>query len=231
MAKITLSDLTTDVGSAAVHNSNNDAISAAFENTLSRDGTLPNEMEANLDMNDNCILNVGCIGMGDNGEATGGSIYNVTEIVFDDDTIFNSSTVFFTPSYENFTAFYNTTEGTQFYEETVIDVINNNVEEITWGVNNVTSATYEFVSTDRNKLVTFNNGGSGTAVTIPQGTFGIGTRIDVASLETGAVTFAGAVGVTVNGNPGLALRSQYCGGTLVCIDTDTWLLMGDLTNA
>lgn len=37
---------------------NYDKIEAAVENTLSRDGTGPNQMEADLDMNDNDILNV-----------------------------------------------------------------------------------------------------------------------------------------------------------------------------
>jgi hypothetical protein len=39
-------------------NSNLDAIEAALENTLSRDGTSPNQMEAQLDMNDNRITNL-----------------------------------------------------------------------------------------------------------------------------------------------------------------------------
>lgn len=38
-------------------NNNNDAIEAAIENTLSRDGTTPNHMLADLDMNSNRILN------------------------------------------------------------------------------------------------------------------------------------------------------------------------------
>jgi hypothetical protein len=224
MAKLTLNDIASGYGSTTKHNANNDLIEAAVENTLSRDGTTPNEMEANLDMNDFCILNVGCIGMGTGGT---GSITNVTNITFVDDTVINSSTIF-TPSYTSFQNFYETTEGNQFFTEVFQDVTN----LVTWGVNNVTSATYELVATDLNKLVTFNNGGSGTTVTVPQGsTFAIGSRVDVSSLETGPVTFAGAVGVTLNGNPGLTLRAQYCGGTLVKYDTDKWLLMGDLTNA
>lgn len=39
-------------------NQNSDKIEAAIENTLSRDGTTPNQMEADLDMNHNDILNV-----------------------------------------------------------------------------------------------------------------------------------------------------------------------------
>lgn len=36
-----------------------DKIEAAFENTLSRDGSTPNQMDANIDLNDNQIINTG----------------------------------------------------------------------------------------------------------------------------------------------------------------------------
>lgn len=60
MAKITLSDPENFSSASAVSTitANNDAIETAFENTLSRDGTSPNQMEANLDMNSHRILNL-----------------------------------------------------------------------------------------------------------------------------------------------------------------------------
>lgn len=60
MAKLTLTDLGTTLANTAatVINTNDDRIEAAFENTLSRDGTGPNQMEADLDINNNDILNV-----------------------------------------------------------------------------------------------------------------------------------------------------------------------------
>lgn len=57
MAKVTLVD---DPHYSALNN-NNDTIEAAFENTLSRDGTGPNEMLASIDMNGNSIFNVGTV--------------------------------------------------------------------------------------------------------------------------------------------------------------------------
>ena len=39
-------------------NQNNDTLEAAFQNTISRDGSTPNQMNADLDMNGNDILNV-----------------------------------------------------------------------------------------------------------------------------------------------------------------------------
>lgn len=60
MSKINLSDLTTleNQGSAiAAINNNNATIETAFDNTVSRDGTAPNMMLADLDMNGHTILN------------------------------------------------------------------------------------------------------------------------------------------------------------------------------
>lgn len=62
MAKLTLTDLGNfNSTGLSVLNANWDLIVAALENTLSRDGTTPNTMSADLDLNDNDILNVGAI--------------------------------------------------------------------------------------------------------------------------------------------------------------------------
>jgi hypothetical protein len=61
MTKITLNnvaDLTNPTTAATVINANSAAIVTAIENTLSRDGTAPNQMSANLDMNSNRIINL-----------------------------------------------------------------------------------------------------------------------------------------------------------------------------
>ena len=61
MAKIVLSDLVNlnnPVSAVNTINANSAAIEAAFENTLSRDGTQPNTMLADLDMNSHRILNI-----------------------------------------------------------------------------------------------------------------------------------------------------------------------------
>lgn len=57
MAKLTLNAIGSRYGSIDALNDNSDLIEAALENTLSRDGTGPNNMEANLDMDSNSILN------------------------------------------------------------------------------------------------------------------------------------------------------------------------------
>lgn len=61
MAKITLDpvvNLQNEDTAANTINNNSDLIESAFENTLSRDGTAPNQMGSNLDMNSFKILNL-----------------------------------------------------------------------------------------------------------------------------------------------------------------------------
>lgn len=58
MAKLTLNDIAAGYASVTKINDNNTAIETAFENTLSRDGTSPNSMNAELDMNSNKITNL-----------------------------------------------------------------------------------------------------------------------------------------------------------------------------
>lgn len=59
--KLTLNNVSTftvDNTAVGVVNANSAAIVAAIDNTLSRDGTSPNQMGANLDMNSNRIINL-----------------------------------------------------------------------------------------------------------------------------------------------------------------------------
>lgn len=59
MAKLSLATITTGYAAVAALNSNFDAIETAVENTLSRDGSTPNQMLADLDLNGFSILNQG----------------------------------------------------------------------------------------------------------------------------------------------------------------------------
>jgi hypothetical protein len=86
------------------------------------------------------------------------------------------------------------------------------------------------VLSDLAKLIVVNS--SSTAnITVPADNtvnFDIGDRIDVVTVNTGSVSFVANSGVTVNGTPGLNLRTQYSGATLVKLATNTWVVMGDL---
>ena len=59
MAKLTLTPLVSAYQAVPVLNANNDLVEAAIENTISRDGTGPNQMNAVFDMNSNRIINLG----------------------------------------------------------------------------------------------------------------------------------------------------------------------------
>lgn len=61
MSKVTLANVATfqnDSSAVATVNANSAAISTAMDNTLSRDGTSPNQMNAPIDMNGNSVLNL-----------------------------------------------------------------------------------------------------------------------------------------------------------------------------
>lgn len=61
MSKLTLSNLANlqnEATAVSTINGNNATLTTAFDNTLSRDGSIPNQMMNNLDMNDNQIINL-----------------------------------------------------------------------------------------------------------------------------------------------------------------------------
>lgn len=58
MAKITLTDIAAGYALISTINANNALIEAALENMLSRDGTTPNTMSADLDMNSQKVTNL-----------------------------------------------------------------------------------------------------------------------------------------------------------------------------
>jgi hypothetical protein len=70
-----------------------------------------------------------------------------------------------------------------------------------------------------------------SAITVTVGTslgFTAGQSLDLLSLNTGQVTVS-AGGATLNGTPGLKLRTQYSSATLFCVGTNSFVLIGDLS--
>jgi hypothetical protein len=60
--------------------------------------------------------------------------------------------------------------------------------------------------------------------------FPVGTRIDLLQTGAGQVSVTGPTGpVTVRATPGVKLRAQYSGATIVKLSTNIWSLVGDLT--
>jgi hypothetical protein len=85
--------------------------------------------------------------------------------------------------------------------------------------------------TERDNLLEMSSG-SAMTLTIPTDetlNFPIGTSLDILQTSTGQVTFAGAVGVTVNATPGLKLRTTWSSATLFKRAANTWVVFGDLT--
>ena len=93
-------------------------------------------------------------------------------------------------------------------------------------------ASYTIDLGDVGKTITLDSS-SDTTVTIPPNSstpFPLGSRLDVVRLGTGAVTFAQGSGVTINSkNTNKKIASRYSGATIFKVDTNTWVLIGDLT--
>lgn len=86
MAKLTITDIASGYASTTALNTAFTAIEAALENTLSRDGTSPNQMGANLDMNGFSILNQKASSGNENfvwmGTWVSGTTYAVNNLVY-----------------------------------------------------------------------------------------------------------------------------------------------------
>jgi uncharacterized membrane protein len=118
MAKLTLNTIGSRYGSIDALNDNSDLVEAAFENTLSRDGTGPNNMESDLDMDSNNIINL-ADGVNNtdavtvkqlNGALQGvatGNIVKLREIATatTGQTIFNLSGLTYTPASNNLSVY------------------------------------------------------------------------------------------------------------------------------
>jgi hypothetical protein len=98
-------------------------------------------------------------------------------------------------------------------------------------LNAQTGTTYTLVASDAGDLVTLSNA-SAITLTVPTNAsvpFTIGTQITITQANSGQVTIAGAVGVTVNSADGdLKLRTQWSAATLIKIATNSWILIGDI---
>jgi hypothetical protein len=125
----------------------------------------------------------------------------------------------------SFTGTNTFTQPQTFTDITVNGPVRSNIE-----INNQTGTTYTTVLNDRSKLVMLDNA-SAVTVTIPTNTsvgYAIGTKIDLLARGAGQVTIAGDSGVTVNTAQTLKLRAQWSAASLIKLDTNEWVLVGDL---
>lgn len=94
-----------------------------------------------------------------------------------------------------------------------------------------TSTSNSLVLSDDGKLVKVNNSSANT-IEIPLSAsvaFPLGTEITIMQTGTGQTTVTAAVGVTVNSSNGLKLRAQWSSATLLKIDTNIWVVVGDMS--
>lgn len=99
-------------------------------------------------------------------------------------------------------------------------------------LNAQTGTTYTLVLTDAHKVVTLSNA-SAITLTVPPNSsvaFEIGDQVNLLQLGAGQVTVAAGAGVTLRAQGSkVKLNGQYAIGTLVKIDTDEWVLVGNTT--
>lgn len=90
--------------------------------------------------------------------------------------------------------------------------------------------TYGVVLADAGKLVTCNKATAFTVTLPANGTIPIpvGTCIHFLQLGVGQITIA-ITSDTLNGTPGLKLRTQYSMATAIKIASSTWVLVGDIS--
>jgi hypothetical protein len=96
---------------------------------------------------------------------------------------------------------------------------------------NAQTASYTLVLADKDKMVEMNVA-SANNLTVPPNSsvaYPVGAQINILQTNSGQTTVVAGAGVTVNGTPGLKLRTQWSSATLIKRATDTWVLIGDLS--
>ena len=92
---------------------------------------------------------------------------------------------------------------------------------------NAKTDNYTLIASDAGKLITMDSASNKTII-VPNGIFTVGQQLAIAGLGTGVVTIDSDGTSVIYATPGTLLRTQYSTATLVCIATDTFLLLGDL---
>jgi hypothetical protein len=108
----------------------------------------------------------------------------------------------------------------------------NNMATAMVAINAQTGTTYDVVLSDDGKLITASNAASIALTIVPNSSvaFGIGTQINVMQLSAGVVTITAGAGVSLRSEGSkLKTKGQYAVVTCVKIDTDEWVVVGNLS--
>jgi hypothetical protein len=91
---------------------------------------------------------------------------------------------------------------------------------------------YEIVISDAGKTIDMSSS-SPNILTVPLNSstpFIVGQKVDIIQTGSGQTSIAGAVGVTIQSkNLNKKIAARFSGASLIKLDTNTWLLIGDLT--
>jgi hypothetical protein len=97
-------------------------------------------------------------------------------------------------------------------------------------INAQTGTTYTAVAGDVGKLITASNAAA-IALTIPPSVFAVGDQINImqGTGGSGVVTITAGAGVTLNSNgTKLKTNGQYAVATVLCIASNTFVVLGNL---
>ena len=209
MPKVTLNDITTGYGSQALYNTNNTLIETAFDNTLSRDGTSPNSMSADLDMNGNSVLNLPTPTLASeaankayvDASASGIDLASLSTILGSD---LEHDDKYLVEDDGDFKAILHREAGIPIVTEAT------------------TSRT--LTSNDMNRTIRCTSG-SATSVVLNASVGVVGAFLMIVQSGAGQVTVSGSA--TINSAKGLKTRTQHSVIGLLCLAADTWVLYGD----
>ncbi len=97
---------------------------------------------------------------------------------------------------------------------------------------NQKTSSYTLALSDAGKTINMNVA-TANDLTVPSDIsvpFIVGQRLDIVQTGAGQTTIVASAGVTINSkNSNKKIAARYSGATLIKLDTNTWLLIGDLT--
>ena len=97
-------------------------------------------------------------------------------------------------------------------------------------LNSQTGTAYTAALTDNNKIISLDNS-SAITLTVPLNSsvaFPVGAMVNFIQLGAGEVSVTGASGVSVSSPNGYKTRAQYSLATVIKLDTNSWVLIGDI---